>query len=91
MSASGGLFSLLANPVGGTAAPHPMLLLFPASVLLFPRVTSCFLSVCLSLVQSLALFLEISVVECVGTVTLHVRSVQRSVEGVLRAVSFTGM
>lgn len=37
------------------------------------------------------LFLEISVVDCVGTVTLHVLSVQRSVEGVLRAVSFTGM
>lgn len=34
LSASGGLFSLLASTIGGIVAPHPMLLLFPASVLL---------------------------------------------------------
>lgn len=70
LSASGGLSSLLSNRICGTAALYPILLFFPASVSL-SQVSSSFLTRTLIPALSLAPLLEISVVDCVGTVTLH--------------------
>lgn len=69
-----GLVLWRASPGGGAAAPHPTLLLTPASAFLLSR---GFLSRLLSQAEcgsSLASFWEIRAADRVGTVTLHVLS-----------------